>query len=354
MPETLQIGSRAVGPGQPCWIVAELSANHNGSLSRAEDIIRAAADAGADAVKLQTYTADTMTVDSPRPEFQIKGGTLWDGRTLYDLYQEAHTPWAWHPRLKQLAEDLGMACFSSPFDATAVDFLVDELDVKVLKLASFEIDDLPLLRKMASTGLPLIASTGVASLADIDQAVRTWRSHTAAPLSLLKCTSAYPAPPEDANLRTIPHLEQAFGVVPGLSDHTLGVAVAVTSVALGAKVIEKHVTLSRDDPGPDSAFSLEPRELRRLVDEVRVAEKALGTVRYGLAPSVKAMGAQRYRRSIFARRAIAAGEVFTLDNVQVVRPSDGLAPKHLDTVLGKRATQAIEKGTPLSWALVGR
>ncbi len=354
MPETLQIGSRAVGPGQPCWIVAELSANHNGSLSRAEDIIRAAADAGADAVKLQTDTADTMTVDSPRPEFQIKGGTLWDGRTLYDLYKEAHTPWDWHPRLKQLAEDLGMACFSSPFDATAVDFLVDELDVKVLKLASFEIDDLPLLRKMASTGLPLIASTGVASLADIDQAVRTWRSHTAAPLSLLKCTSAYPAPPEDANLRTIPHLEQAFGVVPGLSDHTLGVAVAVTSVALGAKVIEKHVTLSRDDPGPDSAFSLEPHELRRLVDEVRVAEKALGTVRYGLAPSVKAMGAQRYRRSIFARRAIAAGEVFSLDNVQVVRPSDGLAPKHLDTVLGKRATQAIEKGTPLSWALVGR
>lgn len=354
MPLPLHVGDREIGPGQPCWIVAEMSANHNGSLARAEEIVRAAADSGADAIKLQTYTADTMTLPSSRPEFMISGGTLWDGRSLYELYEEAFTPWEWQPRLKQLAEDLGLACFSSPFDVTSVDFLVDELDVGVLKLASFEIDDLPLLRKMASTGLPLIASSGLATLAELDQATRTWRAHSDAPLALLKCTSAYPAPPEDANLRTIPHMARAFDVVTGLSDHTLGVAVAVTSVAMGGSIIEKHFTLSRDDPGPDSTFSLEPHELRRLVDEVRIAEKALGSVQYGLANSVRATGTHRYRRSVFASRPIAQGEVFTPENVRVVRPSNGLSPKHYDTVLGQKAAEHIEMGTPLSWRLVKR
>lgn len=353
MPTPLTLPDRVVGPGHPCWVVAELSANHNGSLQRAEDIVRAAADAGAHAIKLQTYTADTMTLRSSRPEFTISGGTLWDGRTLHDLYQEAYTPWEWQPRLKQLAADLGMECFSSPFDATAVEFLVNELDVSVFKLASFEITDLPLIRAIAQTGRPCIMSTGVASLADIATAVDTFRAHSSAGLALLKCTSAYPAPPEDANLRTIPHLSQAFDVVAGLSDHTLGVAVAVTSVALGASLIEKHFTLSRDDPGPDSAFSLEPHELRRLVDEVAVAEKALGKVTYGYAASVRKGGSARFRRSLFAAAAIKAGEAFTADNVRVVRPSHGLPPADYDRVLGRHATCDIAFGTPLSWDLVG-
>lgn len=327
-----------------CYIIAEISANHNGSLERAEAIVRAAADAGADAIKLQTYTADTMTIPCDNEYFRIKG-TLWDGKTLHDLYQEAYTPWEWQPRLKALANDLGMDCFSTPFDATAVDFL-EEMNVPCHKVASFEVADIPLLKKIGSTGKPVIMSTGMASLAEIDEAVTTLRESGTRELALLKCTSAYPAPPEEANLRTIPHLAQAFNCVAGLSDHTLGSAVAVGAVALGARIIEKHFTLARADGGPDSAFSMEPDEFKQMVQDIRTVEKALGSVCYDLTPKQKE--SKVFRRSLFVVKDMKAGDVFTEENVRSIRPGYGLPPRFLSIILGKQASINLRKGTPLA------
>lgn len=331
------------------YIIAEVSANHNGSVERAEAIIRAAADAGADAVKLQTYTADTMTIPCDNEHFRIKG-TLWEGKTLHDLYQEAYTPWEWQPRLKELANDLGMDCFSTPFDATAVDFL-EKMNVPCHKVASFEVVDIPLLKKIASTGKPVILSTGMATLAEIDDAVTTLRANGTTELALLKCTSAYPAPPEEANLRTIPHLAQAFNCVTGLSDHTLGSAVAVGAVAVGARIIEKHFTLARADGGPDSAFSMEPHEFKQMVQDIRTVEKALGTVCYELTP--KQQESKIFRRSLFVVKDMKAGEVFTEENVRSIRPGYGLPPKMLNIVLGSRAARNLSTGTPLSLDVIG-
>ena len=347
MPDAVQRMPWAARPGL-CWIVAEVSANHNHSIERAEAIIRAAADAGADAVKLQTYTADTLTIPCDNEYFRIKG-TLWEGRTLHDLYQEAYTPWEWHPRLMQLANDLGMVCFSTPFDATAVDFL-ESLNVPCHKVASFEAVDIPLLTKIAATGKPVILSTGMASLAEIDEAVRTLRENGTKDLVLLKCTSSYPAPPEEANLRTIPHLSQAFGCPAGLSDHTMGSAVAVTAVALGAVMIEKHFTLSRADGGPDSAFSMEPDEFRQMVRNIHTAEKALGRVNYELTDQERE--SIIFRRSLFVVKDMKVGEFFTEENVRSIRPGHGLHTRFYASILGRRAVQDIEKGTPLSWDLL--
>ena len=345
----LKIGQRIIGPGHPTFLIAEMSGNHNGSLSRAEDIVRAAADSGADAIKLQTYTADTMTIDHDGPGFRLTGGTLWDGQTLYQLYREAATPWAWTPRLMALADSLGLLCFSSPFDSSAVQFL-DKLGVPLFKVASQELVDLPLIRSIAKTGKPAIMSTGLASLGEVDEAVEAWRAESDASIALLKCTSAYPAPPDEAHLRTIPHLAETFRVVPGLSDHTLGTTVPVAAVALGACIIEKHFTLSRADPGPDRAFSLEPAEFRQMVDAVRTVEKALGTISYQVTKEESL--SSPYRRSLYIVADVKAGEQLTPYNVRSIRPAYGLAPKHFDTVVGRVARADIARGTPLSWGLV--
>lgn len=346
----LRIGNRVVGPGKPVYVVAELSANHDQSLSRAEALVRAAAEAGADAIKLQTYTPDTMTLASDAEPFRIHG-TIWDGRLLYDLYQEAQTPWEWHAPLMALARELGLDCFSSPFDATAVDFL-EALDAPVYKVASFELVDIPLLRRIAATGKPVIASTGMATSPEIEEAVNTLRAGGAAAIALLKCTSAYPAAPEEMDLRTIPDLAARFELPVGLSDHTMDETVPVAAVALGACIVEKHLTLSRSHPGPDSAFSLEPQEFRAMVSAVRTAERALGGVRYG--PNRREEGSLRFRRSLFVAEDLQAGDLFTAANIRCIRPADGLHPRHLDEVLGRRAARAVRRGTPLTWDLVAK
>ncbi|MCG8584100.1 MAG: pseudaminic acid synthase [Pirellulales bacterium] len=343
---SISIAGRAIGPGEPTYIIAELSANHHHDYEEAARLVQAAAEAGADAIKLQTYTPDTMTIDCDRQWFRVGEGTLWEGRGLYDLYGEAFTPWEWQPKLKALAEELGMHCFSTPFDATAVDFLED-MDVAVHKIASFELVDLPLLRRVAATGKPIIMSTGMGTLDEIDLAMRTLREAGAKEIALLKCTSGYPALPEEMDLRTIPHLAEAFGVPAGLSDHTLGIAVPVASVALGACIIEKHFTISRDVPGPDSAFSLEPAELREMVDAVRVAEKALGSVNYDIGE--REAKSRQFRRSLFVVEDVAAGEEFTAQNVRSIRPGDGMLPKYYEEILGRKASADIERGTPLTW-----
>lgn len=330
---------------KPTYIIAELSANHNGSIERAEAIVCAAFNAGADAVKLQTYTADTMTIPCDNKYFRIEG-TLWKGRTLHDLYQEAYTPWEWHPRLMGLAEELGMACFSTPFDASAVDFL-EGLNVPCYKVASFEVADISLLKTIAATGKPVIMSTGMATLAEIAEAVTTLRENGTKELALLKCTSAYPAPPEEANLRTIPHLAQTFNCVAGLSDHTMGSAVAITAVALGARIIEKHFTVSRADGGPDSAFSMEPEEFAQMVKDIRAAEKALGHVKYSLTEKEKESVV--FRRSLFVVKDIRVGEPFTPENVRCIRPGYGLPPRYYGEILNKKSTHNITAGTPLTW-----
>ncbi len=347
---TFTLGGRVVGPGRPALIIAELSANHNQRFDDAVRLVRAAHAAGADAVKLQTYTADTLTLRSDRPEFRVDGGTLWDGRTLYNLYEEAFTPWDWQPKLKAVANELGMLLFSTPFDPTAVEFLEEHLDVPAHKIASFEIVDLALVRTIARTGKPIIMSTGMATLAEISEAVDAARAAGATQLALLKCTSAYPAIPEEMNLRTIPHLAEAFGVVAGLSDHTLGIAVPVAAVALGACIIEKHLTLSRAVPGPDSAFSLEPQEFKAMVEAVRTAERALGAVHYGI--SREEARCRAFRRSLFIVHDTKAGEVLSERNVRSVRPSHGLAPKYLPTILGRHARADMAAGTPLTWELI--
>lgn len=345
----MQINQSKITHDQPTYIIAEMSANHNHDFERAVRLIHAAKDAGADAIKLQTYTPDTITVNSDKPDFKIEG-TIWDGRNLYDLYGEAHTPWEWQPKLKAVADDLGIDLFSTPFDFTAVDFL-EAMDVPAYKIASFEVVDIPLIRRVAQTGKPMIMSTGMATLAEIDEAVRTAREAGCRQLALLKCTSAYPAPPEEANLRTIPHLAEAFGVVAGLSDHTLGIQVPVAAVALGARIIEKHFTLARSDGGPDSAFSLEPDEFKQMVDAVRITEKALGQVHYGITE--KDAGSRSLRRSLYVVKDVKAGEIFTQDNLRSIRPGYGLHTRYLDEVLGKPAAKDIERGTPLSWECVG-
>jgi N-acetylneuraminate synthase len=344
----ISIGNREVGPDRPAYIVAEVSANHHQSLDEAIAILEAAKRAGADAVKLQTYTADTLTIDCDNEHFRIHG-TPWAGRTLYDLYREAYTPWDWHAKLKEVASRLRMALFSTPFDATAVDFL-ERLRVPAYKIASFEAIDLPLLRLVAATGKPVIMSTGMATLSEIDEAVRTLRESGATQIALLKCNSAYPAPPEEMNLRTIPHLAAAFGVPVGLSDHTLDEAVPVAAVALGACIIEKHLTLSRSAGGPDSGFSLEPDEFASMVRAVRSAEQALGHVSYGVTERETA--SRLFRRSLFVVRDMEAGERFTEENVRAIRPGHGLHTRHLPEVLSAQAAQRIPRGTPLAWALI--
>jgi pseudaminic acid synthase len=346
----VEISGRRIGPGHPVYIVAEMSANHNQNFDLAVKIIEAAKETGADAIKLQTYTPDTLTIDCDNEYFRIGAGTIWEGRNLYDLYSEAYTPWEWQPRLKEIADDLELDLFSTPFDSTAVDFL-EEMDVPAYKIASFEVVDLPLIRRAAQTGKPIIMSTGMATLAEIDEAVRVAREAGAAQIALLKCTSAYPAPLEEMNLRTIPHLAEGFGMPVGLSDHTLGIAVPVAAVALGACIVEKHFTLSRDVPGPDSAFSLEPHEFKAMVDAVRVAEKALGEVRYEVTEHEAA--SRVFRRSLFVVQDVKAGEVFTAENVRSIRPGNGLHTRYWREVIGRCATQDIQRGTPLTWDMVG-
>jgi N-acetylneuraminate synthase len=347
MSEIVIAGCR-IGPGHPPYVIAEMSGNHNGDINRAFALLEAAKKAGADAVKLQTYTADTITIDHSGPGFRIEGG-LWDGRTLYDLYREAHTPWDWHPRLFARARELGITVFSSPFDPTAINFL-ETLGAPAYKIASFEIVDLPLIERAAKTGKPLIISTGIAGIGEIGEAVEAARGAGCRELALLHCTSGYPTPPEDSNLRTIPNLADAFGVVAGLSDHTPGTAVPVAAVALGASLIEKHFTLRRADGGPDAAFSLEPEELTALVANCRTAWTALGKVNYELEASEK--GSKIFRRSLYAVKDIPAGAPLTPDNVRSIRPGYGLPPKHLPEIIGRRAGRAIARGTPLSWSLL--
>ena len=349
MNNSLQINQRIVGAGQPVYVIAEISANHNHEFEQAAKIVRAAADAGADAVKLQTYTADTITLRSDQECFVVKGGTLWDGKTLHNLYGEAFMPWEWQPKLNVIANELGMDLFSSAFDETAVDFL-ESMGVPAHKVASFELVDIPLIQKMASTGKPLIMSTGMASLEEIDEAVAAARGAGATQIALLKCTSAYPASPEEMNLRTIPYLAAHAGLPVGLSDHTMDVAVPVTAIALGACIIEKHLTLSRAVPGPDSAFSLEPSEFKAMVDAVRIAERSLGQARFGA--SEKEEGSRLFRRSLFVVADMKCGETFTEENVRSIRPGRGLHTRHLREVLGKPAAREIQRGTPLSWDLV--
>ena len=326
------------------YIIAELSANHGGSLDHACQTIHAMHEAGADAVKLQTYTPDTMTINSTRSEFMIGSGTIWEGRNLYDLYREAHTPWEWQPEIFRLANKLGMDCFSTPFDKSAVDFLED-LNPPCYKIASFELVDLPLIEYVASKGRPIIMSTGMGTLSEIEEAVQVVKN-AGVPLTLLKCTSAYPSPPESMNLSTISHLRDAFAVPCGLSDHTLGIAVPVAAVALGATVVEKHVTLSRDIPGPDSSFSLEPEELKAMIDAIRVTEKAIGSVNYQLTEKERA--SKIFRRSLFVVEDLKKGDTFTAQNVRSIRPGNGLPPKLLNDVLGRTSSIEIPRGTPLS------
>ncbi len=346
MKDHIEISGRKIGPGFPVYIVAEMSANHNQDFDRAVELMKAAREAGADAVKLQTFTPDTMTIRSDKEHFRIGGGTLWDGRTLYDLYSEASMPWEWQPKLKAIAKDIGIDLFSTAYDASAVEFL-EEMDVPTHKVASFENVDIPLIEKMASTGKPLLISTGMATLGEIEEAVLAARNAGATQIVLLKCTSAYPAPPEEMNLRTIPHLAQAFHVPVGLSDHTLDIVVPVAAVTLGACVLEKHFTLSREIPGPDSAFSLEPQEFKAMVNAIRTAEKALGDVHYGL--SARESKSQAFRRSLFVVKDMKKGEQFTEENIRSIRPGHGLPPKMMKEVLGRRAAWDIARGTPVGW-----
>ncbi len=343
---TIEIAGRSIGSGHPPFVIAEMSGNHNQSLERALAIVEAAAQAGAHAIKLQTYTADTMTLDARGGSFEINDpNSLWAGKNLHELYKLAYTPWEWHAPIMQRANELGLICFSSPFDETAVDFL-DNLGVPAYKIASFENNHLPLISKAASTGKPLIISTGMASLGELDEAVRAARDAGCTQLILLKCTSTYPAKAENTNILTIPHLRSLFAVEVGLSDHTMGLGVAVASVALGASLIEKHFTLSRAEGGVDSAFSLEPHELKSLVVESERAWSALGQVRYG--PTQAEQKSLVFRRSIYVAQDIAEGDVFTTENLRIVRPGDGAPPSLLSQILGSHARRAYKRGTPLS------
>ena len=344
-----KIGERLVGPGQPVYIVAELSANHHQDFDQAVRLLHAAKAVGADAVKLQTYTPDTITIRSDREYFRIGGGTLWDGRTLYDLYGEAQTSWEWQPKLKQVAAELGLDLFSSPFDSTAVDFL-DSMGVPAYKLASCELVDIALIQKMARTGKPLLISTGMATAEEIEEALNAARGAGCTQIALLKCTAAYPALPDEMNLRTIPEMARRFRVPIGLSDHTTGIAAPVAAVALGACILEKHITLTRSLQGPDSAFSLEPQEFKAMVEAVRVAERSLGELHFG--PSPREQSTRVFRRSLFIVEDVRQGQKLTPENVRSIRPGHGLHTRHLPEVIGKRAARDIERGTPVTWDLI--
>ncbi|MFX4261973.1 pseudaminic acid synthase [Pelotomaculum propionicicum] len=346
----INIKGKKIGPGSYPFIIAEMSGNHNQSLERALEIVEAAAKAGAHALKIQTYTADTMTLDITHGDFYISdSNNLWKGESLYNLYQQAHTPWEWHKPIFDRCRELGIVCFSTPFDETAVEFL-ESLDVPCYKIASFENIDLPLIRRVASTGKPMIISTGMATIAELDEAVRTAREAGCSDLVLLKCTSSYPASPENSNILTIPHMRDLFKCQVGLSDHTLGIGVAVASIALGVSVIEKHFTLSRAGGGVDSAFSLEPEEMRSLVTECEKAWQALGKVCYG--PTEKEKASLKFRRSLYVVQDIKAGDVLTDKNIRAIRPGFGLPPKYYEILLGKRVKQDVKKGTPVSWDIL--
>ena len=348
--ESLVINGCKIGPGQPVYVVAELSANHNQDYEQAVKLVHAAKNAGANAIKLQTYTADTLTINCENECFKIKD-TIWAGQNLHALYQQAHMPWEWQPKLKALADELGISLFSTPFDASAVDFL-EQIKVPAHKIASFELVDLPLIEKIARTGKPIIMSTGMATQEEIGEAVQVVRQAGGTQLALLKCTSVYPAKPEEMNLRTISHMAEAFGVPVGLSDHSLGIAAPVVATTLGACIIEKHFTLSRKALGPDSAFSLEPHEFKAMVEAVRMAEKAMGTVNYGLSKDEEK--SRVFRRSLFVVKDVRAGETFTPQNVRSIRPAFGLSPKYLREVLGRRSCTNIMRGTPLNWDLMAK
>ena len=352
----ITIAGQRIGPDEPTYVVAELSANHHQRYDEAEALVRAAKECGADAVKLQTYTADTLTIDCDKPCFRVGEGTLWAGRNLYDLYQEAYTPWEWQPRLKALAESLGMQLFSTPFDRTSLDFLA-AMDVPAYKVASFELVDLPLLAGIGRRGRPVIMSTGMATREEIDEAVATLRAAGCRELALLKCTSAYPAPASEMRLDQMAALRERYDVPVGLSDHTLSNVAAIAAVALGASIVERHFTLDRAVPGPDSAFSLEPVEFSALVASIREAEQAVhrapsiaGDDEFTIGPREAA--SRGFRRSLFVVADVKAGEVFTNENVRSIRPADGLPPKHLAEVIGRRAARSIERGTPLAWELI--
>jgi pseudaminic acid synthase len=344
-----RIGNFDTAVENKVFIVAELSANHNHSYDVAVQSIKAIKDCGADAVKVQTYTADTLTIDSNKDCFKIQQGTIWDGATLYQLYQTAYTPWEWQPKLKQLAEELGLTFFSTPFDKSSVDFL-DNINVPAYKIASFEIVDIPLIEYTASKGKPIIISTGIATEEEIKDAVDACKRLGNNQIALLKCTSEYPAQIEDANLKMIPLLASKFNVVAGLSDHTLSTTVPIAAVAMGARIIEKHFIIDKKIGGPDSSFSIEPAEFKIMVDEIRQVEKALGHVGFELSDKIKK--SRTFARSLFAVTDIVAGEAFTENNIRSIRPAHGLAPKYLKDILGKKASADIEKGTPLSWDLI--
>ncbi|SDK53575.1 N-acetylneuraminate synthase [Maridesulfovibrio ferrireducens] len=340
------INNRTIGTGHPTYIIAEMSANHNQNFDAAVELINIAKECGVDAIKIQTYTPDTITLDCDNEFFKIGKGTIWEGQTLHSLYGKAYTPWEWQPKLKKIADDLGLDFFSTPFDDSAVDFL-EEMDVPVYKIASFELVDIPLIKKVAATGKPVIMSTGMGTLSEIDEAVSAFRQAGGTDLILLKCTSAYPAPPESMNLHTIMNMQETFGVPCGLSDHSLGIEIPITAVALGACVIEKHFIKSRADGGPDSSFSLEAEELKAMVVSIRNAEKALGKVQYQITEKEKA--GRVFRKSIFACKDILKGESLSADNIKCVRPGYGLHTRHFEEIMGKKALNDIRLGTPISW-----
>jgi N-acetylneuraminate synthase len=343
------INGRRIGPEHPVYIIAEISANHKQKYDEAVMLLRAAKDTGADAVKLQTYTPDSITMNVDSPVFRHDKESLWSNELLYKLYERAYMPWEWQPRLKAIADELQITLFSSPFDVTAIDFL-ETLSVPAYKIASFELVDIPLIKKAARTGKPVIVSTGMGTLCEIEEAVQAAREAGARELALLKCTSAYPASPGEINLRTIADFSRRFGLPIGLSDHTLGIHVAVAAVASGAQIIEKHITLSRSKVGPDSAFSLEPNEFKSLVVAVRQTEEALGAIRY--EPTEREGPSRRFRRSLFVVEDVRAGEAITSSNIRSIRPAAGILPKHYDEVLGRRFARDVKHGTPLTWDLL--
>lgn len=342
----LEIANRKIGPEYPVFIVAEMSANHNQKFNEAVQIIQTAKRCGADAIKLQTYTPDTLTINCNSEYFRIKE-TIWRDKTLYELYSEAYMPWEWQPELKKIADEIEIILFSTPFDKTSVDFLEEHVNVPAYKISSFEIVDIPLIEYIAQKEKPIIMSTGMASFEEISEAVEAVRRTGVSDIALLKCTSAYPAIPEDMNLRTIPHLTETFQVVAGLSDHTSGLTIPIVAVALGASIIEKHFTLSRQNGGPDASFSLEPDEFKEMVRAIRIAEKALGRVYYGITHQEKM--SKVFRRSLFMVKDIMEGEVFTRDHIKSIRPGYGLHPKFINDIIGRKAKRDIKKGTPLKW-----
>jgi len=342
------IGNKNIGEDSWVFIIAELSANHNQSFEIAKKTVLEAKKVGADAIKLQTYTADTITIDCDNKNFRIDGGTLWDGKTLHQLYKEAYTPWEWQPELKKIAEENGLICFSSPFDKTAVDFL-EKMNVPAYKIASFEITDIPLIEYVASKKKPVIISTGIATIQEINDAIDSCKKVGNNQVALLKCTSSYPAPFDEVNLKTIPDMIKQFDTVVGLSDHTLGISVPIAAVVLGAKIIEKHFILDRNIGGPDAAFSLEPKEFKEMVKSIREVELALGKVTYHLSEKIKTN--RHFSRSLFIVENVKAGEILSEKNVRSIRPGTGLAPKYYTEILGKTFKDDYKKGTHLSWEM---